>query len=311
MELDDLVNSINKKFGDGAILRMDQEPDKIEVISTGSLEIDKALVVGGYPKGRIIEIYGPEASGKTTLALHGIAEAQKLGLTAAFVDAEHSLDLSYAQKIGVNLDRLLVSQPDCGEDALDIVDELIRSKEIAIVVVDSVAALVPKAELEGEMGQAHMGLQARLMSQCMRKITGIVSKTKSIVIFINQIRSKIGIVFGNPNTTTGGNALKFYSSIRIEIKPKDKITKGTDIIGNNIVAKIVKNRVAPPFREAATSIVFGKGIDKTRELLSYFLNEGTIEKAGAWYKYKDNKIQGEDKMLSFIEEHIEEFSIGG
>jgi len=308
--LDEAISKIHKQFGKSSIRQMGDEPlEDIDVIPTGSVLLDRAIGVGGFPKGAIIEIYGPESSGKTTLALHSIAEAQKLGENVAFIDAEHSLDLKYAGNIGVQIDKLWVSQPECGEEALEIVDTLVRSNEVTVIVIDSVAALTPKAEIEGEMGQSHMGLHARLMSQALRKLAGIINKTNCCVIFINQLRMKIGVVFGNPETTTGGNALKFYASVRIDIRRKAKIQKGDEIIGNDVRIKVAKNKVGPPFKEVDTTIMFGVGIHKEGELLAYHINSGLIEKAGSWFKYKDQKIQGLDKMTQFIKENEEEFKI--
>jgi len=309
MSLKETLKELQKKFGTEAIFQMGDEPTKIEVIPTGSIILNKALGIGGYPKGRITEIYGPESSGKTTLILHAIAESQKMNGAAAFIDAEHALDTKYAKNIGVKIENLIISQPDFGEQALDIVDELIRSNDIDIIVVDSVAALVPRAELEGDMGQSHMGLQARLMSQALRKITGILSKTNTVLIFTNQIRSKIGIVYGNPETTTGGNALKFYASIRLDIRRRNKIEKEDKIVGNDIEIKVVKNRLAAPFQEAKTRIMYGVGLYQLGELLDYHIDIGNIHKAGAWFKYKDQNIQGVDNMILYIQEHIEEFKI--
>lgn len=304
------IEEIHKRFGKESIMRLDSEVvEAVKVISTGSIFLDKALGVGGYPRGRIVEIYGPESSGKTTLALHGLAEAQKLKENVAFIDAEHSLDLSYAQKIGLDVNKLWVAQPSCGEEALEIADTLIRSNDFSIVVIDSVAALTPKAELEGDMGASHMGLQARLMSQGLRKLTGIIAQSNSIVIFINQIRHKIGIMFGSPETTTGGNALKFYASIRLDIRKKDKIEKineytgEKEIIGNDVIIKVVKNKVAPPFKEVPTRILYGVGIDKDNELLQHYVNSGIIEKGGSWYKIGEERIQGEKNIIKYIKEN--------
>lgn len=278
---------------------MGESPKKLEYISTGSINLDKVLGVGGLPKGRIIEIYGPEGSGKSTLALHMIAEAQKYG-RVAFIDAEHALDIEYAKKLNINVDQLFVSQPTCGEEALEIVDILVRTGEASLIVIDSVAALTPRAEIEGDMGSSHMGLQARLMSQAMRKITGVISKTNTIVVFINQIRSKIGVMYGSPETTTGGNALKFYASVRIDVRRVESIKNGEEIIGNKIKCKVVKNRVAPPFKECQTYLIFGKGIDRGQELLDLAIDKKIIVKDGAWYCYKEEKLQGREKMAEYI-----------
>jgi recombination protein RecA len=279
---------------------------KVPAISTGSLELDIALGIGGIPRGRITEIYGPESSGKTTLTLHVIAEAQKAGGIAAFVDAEHALDPVYAKKLGVNTDELLVSQPDTGEEALEITESLVRSGAIDIVVIDSVAALVPRAEIEGEMGDAHMGLQARLMSQALRKLTGVISKSKTSVIFINQIRHKIGVMFGSPETTTGGNALKFYASVRLDIRKVDTIKVGEDAVGNRVRVKVVKNKVAPPFRQAEFDIMYDGGISRTAGILDLGVKFNIVQKAGTWYSYKDERIgQGRENAKSFLDQHPE------
>lgn len=281
---------INKQFGDGAIRRLgDTHTIDVELISSGALSLDIALG-GGYPKGRIVEIYGPESSGKTTLTLHAIAEIQKQGGTAAFVDAEHALDPAYARRVGVDTDNLLVAQPDNGEQALEIVETLVRSNAVDLVVVDSVAALVPQAEIEGEMGDSHMGLQARLMSQALRKLTGIINKSHTIVIFINQIRMKIGVMFGNPETTTGGNALKFYASVRLDIRRTGQIKSGEDIIGNRTKVKIVKNKIAPPFRTAEFDIMYNEGISRTGDVLDLAVQHGIVGKSGAWFDYADAKL---------------------
>jgi recombination protein RecA len=295
---------INKQFGDGAIRRLgDTRTVDIELFSSGSLSIDLALG-GGFPRGRIIEIYGPESSGKTTLALHAIAEMQKKGGTAAFIDAEHALDPSYAHKLGVDVDNLLVSQPDNGEQALEIVETLVRSNAVDIVVVDSVAALVPQAEIDGDMGDSHMGLQARLMSQALRKLTGIINKSKTTVIFINQIRMKIGVMFGNPETTTGGNALKFYASIRIDIRRTGQIKSGEDIIGNRTKVKVVKNKIAPPFRVAEFDIMYNEGISKTGDVLDLAVQHGVVGKSGAWFDYADEKIgQGREASKDYLKKN--------
>ena len=304
--IDAALGQIEKAFGKGSIMRLGQNDASvdIEAISTGSIGIDIALGIGGMPKGRIVEIYGPESSGKTTLALSVIAQAQKKGGTCAFIDAEHALDPSYAKKIGVDIENLLISQPDAGEQALEITDTLVRSGAIDVLIVDSVAALVPKAELEGEMGDQHMGLQARLMSQALRKLTATVSRSNTLVIFINQIRMKIGVMFGNPETTTGGNALKFYSSVRIDIRSIGKIKDKEDIIGTQTRVKIVKNKVAPPFKVVDFDIMYGEGISKTGELIDLGIKAGIVEKAGAWFSYKGEKLgQGRENAKLFLREH--------
>ncbi len=295
---------INKQFGDGAIRRLgDTKTVDVELVSSGSLSLDLALG-GGYPRGRVLEIYGPESSGKTTLALHAIAEMQKKGGTAAFIDAEHALDPAYARKLGVDIDNLLVSQPDNGEQALDIAETLVRSNAVDIVVVDSVAALVPQAEIDGDMGDSHMGLQARLMSQALRKLTGIISKSKTTVIFINQIRMKIGVMFGNPETTTGGNALKFYASIRLDIRRIGQIKSGEEIIGNRTKVKVVKNKIAPPFRIAEFDIMYNEGISKTGDVLDLAAQHGIVGKSGAWFDYADAKIgQGREASKDYLKEN--------
>jgi recombination protein RecA len=295
---------INKQFGDGAIRRLgDTKTVDVELVSSGSLSLDLALG-GGYPRGRVLEIYGPESSGKTTLALHAIAEMQKKGGTAAFIDAEHALDPAYARKLGVDTDNLLVSQPDNGEQALDIAETLVRSNAVDIVVVDSVAALVPQAEIDGDMGDSHMGLQARLMSQALRKLTGIISKSKTTVIFINQIRMKIGVMFGNPETTTGGNALKFYASIRLDIRRIGQIKAGEEIIGNRTKVKVVKNKIAPPFRIAEFDIMYNEGISKTGDVLDLAAQHGIVGKSGAWFDYADAKIgQGREASKDYLKEN--------
>lgn len=305
--LDAALSQIERAFGKGSIMRLGQQSNiDIEAISTGSLGIDIALGIGGLPKGRIIEIFGPESSGKTTLALSVIAQAQKKGGTCAFIDAEHALDPSYAKKIGVDIDNLLISQPDAGEQALEIADTLVRSGAIDVLVVDSVAALVPKAELEGEMGDSHMGLQARLMSQALRKLTATVSRSNTLIIFINQIRMKIGVMFGNPETTTGGNALKFYASVRMDIRRTGSIKDKEDVIGSQTRVKIVKNKVAPPFKVVDFDIMYGEGISKTGELLDLGVKAGIVEKAGAWFSYKGDKIgQGRENAKIFLKEHPE------
>jgi recombination protein RecA len=299
---------IEKQFGAGSLMKLGTQTDAsgLEVIPSGSILLDEALGVGGYPRGRIIEMYGPESSGKTTLALHAIAEAQKLGGIAAFVDAEHALDPQYAKSLGVNIDELWVSQPDTGEQALDITESLIRSGAIDIVVVDSVAALTPQAEIEGDMGDSHMGLQARLMSQALRKLTGTISKSKCLLVFINQIRMKIGVMFGNPETTTGGNALKFYSSIRLEIRRIESIDgKGEDdAVGNRVRVKVVKNKVAPPFRKVELDVYFGKGVSSSASLLDSAVKHGLIDKRGAWYTRGDEKVgQGKENAVTFLEQN--------
>lgn len=293
---------INKQFGDGAIRRLgDTKTVDVELVSSGALSLDLALG-GGYPKGRILEIYGPESSGKTTLTLHAIAEVQKLGGTAAFIDAEHALDPAYARRLGVDTDNLLVSQPDNGEQALEIAETLVRSNAVDLVVVDSVAALVPQAEIDGDMGDSHMGLQARLMSQALRKLTGIISKSKTTVIFINQIRMKIGVMFGNPETTTGGNALKFYASVRLDIRRTGQIKSGEEIIGNRTKVKVVKNKIAPPFRVAEFDIMYNKGISKTGDVLDLAALHNIVEKSGAWFAYNDAKIgQGREASKEYLE----------
>jgi recombination protein RecA len=300
------LGQIEKQFGKGAIMRMgDVSASRdIEAISTGSLGLDIALGIGGLPRGRVVEIYGPESSGKTTLTLQVIAEAQKLGGTAAFVDAEHALDPGYAEKLGVNVDELLVSQPDTGEQALEITDMLVRSAAIDVVVVDSVAALTPKAEIEGDMGDSHMGLQARLMSQALRKLTGNIKRSNTMVIFINQIRMKIGVMFGNPETTTGGNALKFYASVRLDIRRIGAIKKGDEIVGNETRVKVVKNKMAPPFKKAEFQILYGEGISREAELIDLGVQHGFVEKSGAWYSYGSDRIgQGKDKVREFLKQN--------
>mgnify|MGYP001099090037 FL=1 len=300
---------IEKDFGKGAVMRLGEtEIPKVEAISTGCLTLDVALGIGGIPKGRIIEIYGPESSGKTTVALHCVAEVQKIGGTAAYVDAEHALDPSYASKLGVNLDDLYISQPDSGEQALEIVETLVRSGAIDIIVVDSVAALTPQAELDGDMGDSHVGMQARLMSQALRKITAATSKSKCTIIFINQLREKIGVMYGNPETTTGGKALKFYASVRIEVRKADTIKDGSDIIGNHVKAKVVKNKVAPPFKVAEFDIMYGTGISNMGCVLDLAIENGFIQKSGSWFSYNDEKIgQGRDKAMEFLKAHPEVF----
>lgn len=300
---------IEKDFGKGAVMRLGEtEIPKVEAISTGCLTLDVALGIGGIPQGRIIEIYGPESSGKTTVALHCVAEVQKKGGTAAYVDAEHALDPIYASKLGVNLDDLYISQPDSGEQALEIVETLVRSGAIDIIVIDSVAALTPQAELDGDMGDSHVGMQARLMSQALRKITAATSKSKCTLIFINQLREKIGLMYGNPETTTGGKALKFYSSVRIEVRKADTIKDGSDIVGNHVKAKIVKNKVAPPFKVAEFDIMYGTGISNMGCVLDLAVENGFIQKSGSWFSYNDEKIgQGRDKAMDFLKAHPEVF----
>ncbi len=302
------LGQIEKQFGKGSVMRLgDGGPAKdIQVVSSGSLGLDVALGVGGLPRGRVIEIYGPESSGKTTLTLHAIAEAQKLGGTCAFVDAEHALDPQYAQKLGVDVDNLLVSQPDTGEQALEITDMLVRSGAVDVVVVDSVAALTPKAEIEGEMGDSHMGLQARLMSQALRKLTGNIKRSNTMVIFINQIRMKIGVMFGNPETTTGGNALKFYASVRLDIRRIGAIKKGDEVIGNQTRVKVVKNKVSPPFRQAEFEILYGEGISRLGEIIDLGVAHGFVDKAGSWYSYNGDRIgQGKENVRQFLKENPE------
>jgi recombination protein RecA len=306
--LDAAMAQIERAFGKGSIMRMGARPgdEHIEVIPSGSLGLDLALGIGGLPRGRIIEIYGPESSGKTTLALHAIAEAQKLGGTCAFVDAEHALDPIYARKLGVDVDNLLISQPDAGEQALEISDTLVRSGAVDVLVVDSVAALVPRAELEGEMGDSHMGLHARLMSQALRKLTGSVSRSKCMLIFLNQIRMKIGVMFGNPETTTGGNALKFYASLRLEIRRIGQIKERDEVVGNQTRVKVVKNKLAPPFRQVEFDIIYGEGISKVGELVDLGVKAGVVEKSGAWFSCDSQRIgQGRENAKQFLREHRE------
>lgn len=306
--LDAALSQIQKQFGQGSIQLMNSEvqEENLQVISTGSLSLDVALGVGGLPRGRIIEVFGPESSGKTTLALHAIAEVQKSGGVAAFVDAEHALDINYAENLGVNLDELLVSQPDTGEQALEITDTLVRSGSIDILVIDSVAALTPKAEIEGEMGDSHMGLQARLMSQALRKLTSNIKRANTIVIFINQIRMKIGVMFGNPETTTGGNALKFYASVRLDIRRIGSIKQGDNILGNDTRVKVVKNKVAPPFKQVEFEILYGEGISRESEIISLAVAQDIIDKSGAWYGYNGTRIaQGKENTKKYLKEHPE------
>jgi len=306
--LDAAVAQIERAFGKGSIMRMGSRgtDEQIEVIPSGSLGLDLALGIGGLPRGRIIEIYGPESSGKTTLALHAIAEAQKRGGTCAFIDAEHALDPGYARKLGVDVDNLLISQPDAGEQALEICDTLVRSGAVDVVVIDSVAALVPRAELEGEMGDSHMGLHARLMSQALRKLTGSVSRSNCMLIFLNQIRMKIGVMFGNPETTTGGNALKFYASLRMEIRRIGQIKERDEVVGNQTRVKVVKNKLAPPFRQVEFDIMYGEGISKVGELIDLGVKAGVVEKSGAWFSYDSQRIgQGRENTKQFLRDHHE------
>jgi recombination protein RecA len=306
--LTNALAQIERQFGKGSIMKMGDFAEKmsIEVIPTGSIALDLALGVGGIPRGRVVEIYGPESSGKTTLALHVIAEAQKLGGTAAFVDVEHALDPTYAHNLGVDLDNLLVSQPDTGEQALDIAEMLVRSNAVDVVVVDSVAALVTKAELEGDMGDAHVGLQARLMSQALRKLTAAISRSKCSMIFINQLREKVGVMFGNPETTSGGRALKFYASVRLDVRKLEQIKVGTDVVGSRTRVKVVKNKVAPPFRQAEFDITYGKGISKMGSILDVALERNIVGKSGSWYTYGDTRIgQGRENAKAYLEEHTD------
>jgi recombination protein RecA len=302
------LTQIERQFGKGSVMRMgDATQDKdVSVISTGSLGLDMALGIGGLPRGRVIEIYGPESSGKTTLTLQVVAEVQKMGGTAAFIDAEHALDPEYARKLGVNVDDLLVSQPDTGEQALEITDMLVRSGGVDVVVIDSVAALVPKAEIEGEMGDSHMGLQARLMSQALRKLTGNIKRSNTMVIFINQIRMKIGVMFGNPETTTGGNALKFYASVRLDIRRTGAVKRGEEVVGNQTRVKVVKNKMAPPFRQAEFEIMYGEGCSRHGEIVDMGVNANIIEKSGSWFSYDGERIgQGKDNAKQWLKEHPE------
>jgi len=305
--LEQALQQIDRQFGKGALVRLGDKPqDAIQAISTGSINLDAALGIGGVPRGRVVEIYGPESSGKTTLTLHVIAEAQKLGGLAAFIDAEHALDAEYARKLGVDVDNLMVSQPDSGEQALEIAEALVRSAAVDVVVVDSVAALVPKAELEGEMGDAMVGLQARLMSQALRKLTAVVSKSGTCLIFINQIREKIGVMFGNPETTTGGRALKFYSSVRLDIRRINSIKDGDEVVGSRTKVKVVKNKVAPPFKAAEFDIGYGEGISKTGELIDLGVEHKVVEKSGAWFSYGDLRIgQGRENAKAFLRDNAD------
>lgn len=303
--LNDAIKQIEKQFGKGSVMKLgDRAAVDVAVIPTGSLTLDMALGIGGYPKGRIIEIYGPESSGKTTLTLHAIAEVQKQGGTAAFIDAEHAIDPVYAKNLGVNIDELILSQPDSGEQGLEIAETLVRSGAIDLVVVDSVAALVPQVELDGEMGDQQMGLQARLMSKALRKLSGVMNKTDCTIIFINQLREKIGVMFGNPETTTGGRALKFYSSVRVEIRRSEAIKNGTEIVGNKVNIKVVKNKVAPPFKSTQVDIIYGKGISRDGEVLDLAVDKDIVDKSGAWYAYKGEKIgQGRENAKRYLVEH--------
>ena len=305
--LDDAIKQIEKKYGKGSVMKLgDRAAVSVDVIPTGSLTLDLALGIGGYPKGRIIEIYGPESSGKTTLTLHAIAECQKQGGRAAFIDAEHAIDPVYAQNLGVNIDELILSQPDSGEQGLEIAETLVRSGAIDLVVVDSVAALVPQVELDGEMGDNSVGLQARMMSKAMRRLSGLMNKTSCTIIFINQLREKIGVMYGNPETTTGGRALKFYSSVRVEIRRSEAIKLGTEIVGNKVNIKVVKNKVAPPFKTTQVDIIYGKGISRDGEVLDLAVEKDIVEKSGAWYAYKGEKIgQGRENAKTFLSTHSE------
>lgn len=305
--LENALKKIEKSFGKGSIMKLGEKADmEVATVPSGSLALDVALGVGGYPRGRIIEIYGPESSGKTTVSLHAIAEVQKQGGTAAFIDAEHALDPTYAKALGVDIDELLLSQPDTGEQALEIADALVSSGAVDIVVIDSVAALVPRAEIEGDMGASHVGLQARLMSQALRKLSGSINKTKTIAIFINQIREKVGVMFGNPETTPGGRALKFYATVRLEVRRAEQLKQGTDIVGNHTKIKVVKNKVAPPFKVAEVDIMYGEGISREGELLDMAADKDIVEKSGAWYSYKGERIgQGRENVKKYMREHLE------
>lgn len=307
--VDSAMGQIERQFGKGAIMKLGARPvENIPVISSGSIELDRALGIGGLPRGRVIEVFGPESSGKTTLALHAVANSQRQGGIVAFIDAEHALDVGYARNLGVNCDELLVSQPDTGEQALEIADMLVRSGAIDVLVIDSVAALVPRAEIEGEMGDSHMGLQARLMSQALRKLTGTIGKTMTSVIFINQIRMKIGVMFGNPETTTGGNALKFYSSVRLDIRRIGAIKDGQEVVGNRTRVKVVKNKMAPPFREAEFDIMYGEGISRAGDLLDVGVDTGIIDKSGSWYSYNGERIgQGRENVKRFFQDNPDLF----
>ena len=305
--LDAALKKIEKNFGKGSIMKLGEKADQqISTVPSGSLALDVALGVGGYPRGRIIEVYGPESSGKTTVALHAIAEVQKQGGTAAFIDAEHALDPAYAKKLGVNIDELLLSQPDTGEQGLEIADALVSSGAVDIIVIDSVAALVPRAEIDGEMGDTHVGLQARLMSQALRKLSGTINKTKTIAIFINQIREKVGVMFGNPETTPGGRALKFYATVRLEVRRSEQLKQGSDIVGNRTKVKVVKNKVAPPFKVAEIDIMYGEGISQEGELLDMAVNVDLVDKSGAWYSYNGERIgQGRENVKNYMKDHPE------
>ncbi|KAA9258555.1 recombinase RecA [Lactobacillus jensenii] len=308
--LDAALKKIEKNFGKGAVMRMGEKVDtQISTIPTGSLALDAAIGVGGYPRGRIIEVYGPESSGKTTVALHAVAEVQKCGGTAAYIDAENAMDPAYAEALGVDIDSLILSQPNTGEEGLQIADTLIASGAIDILVVDSVAALVPRAEIDGEMGDSHVGLQARLMSQALRKLSGNINKTKTIALFINQIREKVGVMFGNPETTPGGRALKFYSTIRLEVRRAEQIKQSSDVVGNRVKIKVVKNKVAPPFKVAEVDIMYGKGISQSGELLDMAVEKDIVDKAGSWYSYNDEKIgQGRENAKQYLEDHPDIYS---
>ncbi|MDR3156728.1 MAG: recombinase RecA [Lactobacillales bacterium] len=307
--LDLALKKIEKNFGKGSVMKLGEKVEQqISVVSSGSVALDVALGVGGYPKGRIIEVYGPESSGKTTVALHAIAEVQRQGGVAAFIDAEHALDPLYAQKLGVNIDELLLSQPDTGEQGLEIADALVSSGAVDIIIVDSVAALVPRAEIEGEMGDAHVGLQARLMSQALRKLSGTINRTKTIALFINQIREKVGVMFGNPEVTPGGRALKFYATVRLEVRRSTQIKEGVDVVGNDTKIKVVKNKVAPPFKVAEVEIMYGEGISRTGEIVTMAVEKDIVDKSGAWYGYNNERIgQGKEKTKQYLKDHPEVF----